>query len=251
MDAFSKGMERRAKDSNFLVKPLINSEYKRLLRYENLMFEYFENKTIISKQDREFIFHKNRKEISIVSNGVDIDYFKPTTTSEKFDIIFVGNLNYPPNISACLFIVNEILPLLPINSNVLLSGATPNQQVFNLASSKVLVRSWVEDIRTSYNVGKVFVAPMFTGTGLQNKLLEAMAMQLPCVTTSLVNNALNANTVNEVLLAQSPREFADVIIGLLSSDKKRVDLALNGRRFVEKTYSWNTFNEKLENIITS
>lgn len=250
MDAFSKGMERRIEHSNFLMKPFVRAEHKRLLRYENLMFEYFENKTIISEQDRGFIFHKNRKNIYIVSNGVDVDYFSLKSTQKIFDVVFVGNLNYPPNVNACLYIVNKILPLLSANTKVLLSGATPSQQVQNLASNQVEVRAWVEDIRESYASGEVFVAPMFTGTGLQNKLLEAMAMQLPCITTPLVNTALLAEDKKEVIIALDEHQFAEGIKALLSDEVKKDNLAINGREFVQENYSWDAFNQKLDNIIT-
>lgn len=252
MDALSKGMERREEKVNFWIKPFIKSEYKRLLRYENIIFDYFENKTIISDQDREYIFHKNRKEIHVIPNGVDVEYFRPQPQADKkYDLVFVGNLNYPPNIEACKFIANDILPLLSNTTKILFSGATPAKVVLALQSDNIEVKSWVDDIRESYSSGKIFVAPMFIGTGLQNKLLEAMAMNIPCITTSLVNNALRANKGSEVILAESGTSFAEAINELLQDNSKNDDLAKSGCSFVRKNYSWDTFNQKLEDIIVS
>ena len=251
MDAFSKGMGRRLNNAKWWERPFVKAEQKRLLRYENLMFDYFEHHTIISEQDRDLIFHKQRQQIHVVPNGVDVDYFTPQNIPKRYDIAFVGNLNYPPNILACQFLVQKVLPLLPGSTTLILSGATPHKDVLALEAENITVQGWVDDIRSVYSSAKLFIAPMLTGTGLQNKLLEAMSMQLPCVTTKLVNDALKATPDEHLKLAQSPEDFAAVIIELLNNSEKANVLAKNGQNFVKKEYSWQKFNKNLEDIIVS
>jgi polysaccharide biosynthesis protein PslH len=249
MDAFSKGMERRIQLSNPLLKPFVKAEFKRLLKYENLIFDYFEFKTIISEQDRELIYHKDRHQIEIVKNGVDMHYFSTSeNTSKIYDIAFVGNLNYPPNIYAAEFLVNTILPLLPHSTTLIIAGANPNKKILALQSQQVTIKPWVDDIRTIYNSSKIFVAPMFIGTGLQNKLLEAMAMQLPCVTTTLANNALKATPQKDILLANNANEYSQHILELLNNPSLYKSVSENGYQFVKNNYSWEAQNENLLHI---
>lgn len=251
MDAFSKGVERRIESAGVL-KPVFKVEYKRLVRFEHLLFEYFEGKTIISEADRDWIMHPKRKEIKVVPNGIDTSYFTPTDQQPTYDMVFVGNMSYPPNVEAAKVLVNEILPEVEKKKNgvkLLLAGATPSKQVLALAKSNVTITGWVEDIRTAYADGKVFVAPLKIGTGLQNKLLEAMAMEKACVTTTLVNGALKANPENEARICDSNQEFVNAILELLEQKEMRNDLGVNARKFVVSNYSWSFSVKLLEEII--
>jgi polysaccharide biosynthesis protein PslH len=251
-DAFSKGMDRRAAQSFGLKRWFFKAESKRLLRYENIVFEYFDFKCIISKQDRDLIYHEKRKEIAIIPNGVDFEFFKPKLIDKKFDLCFVGNMSYAPNINSTIFLVKEVLPLLLKKNpgiHLLISGANPVDEILKLSSSNVTVRGWVDDIRDSYAESKIFVAPMFLGTGLQNKLLEAMAMKIPCVTSKLANNALGAIAGEHLLIAKTPEEYAIAIFDLLNNPEKAALISDNGRKFVESNYSWQKSTHLLEQLM--
>ena len=114
---------------------------------------------------------------------------------------------------------------------------------------RVTVTGFVDDIRECYASARIFAAPMQTGSGLQNKLLEAMAMGLPCVTTSIANDSLQATLDTEILVGDTAQEFATHIINLLRNDEQRNELAANGTVFVHKNYSWETAGEKLEEVL--
>ncbi len=94
----------------------------------------------------------------------------------------------------------------------------------------------------------MFVAPLFIGTGLQNKLLEAMASELPCITTPLVNNALGATPDKELLIASDATEFAAKINTLLLDETKSIELAKNAKSFIAENFSWEKQNEKILSI---
>ncbi|MEI8204289.1 MAG: glycosyltransferase [Bacteroidota bacterium] len=253
-DALSKGAERRIDNSNFFLKCILNIEHKRLLKYERIVFDRFANKIIISETDRDFIFHPQNKDIFVVPNGVDIDYFSAKPSVKKHSILFTGNMGYPPNIDASCFLAKEIFPKvmerIP-NANLLISGTQPAFQVVQLQNENVTVSGWVDDIKDSYSTSSVFVAPMLNGSGLQNKLLEAMAMNLPCVTTSLANNALGAKDGKQILIANTAQEFANCIIDLLLNREKANTIASEGHEFVKCNYNWDSINAKLEDIICS
>jgi sugar transferase (PEP-CTERM/EpsH1 system associated) len=251
-DAFAKGMERRIKDAPFFLKALFRAEYERLRQYEHIIFHYFEHHVIISEQDKKYIIHEENEQIEIIPNGVDLDYYKPLSYPKDYDLVFTGNMSYPPNINCAQYIVQDIMPLVWAkrpNTNFLISGTSPTKEVLALASTKVVVSGWVEDIRISYARSKVFVAPMKIGTGLQNKLLEAMAMKIPCVTSPLANAPLGALEGNEILVGHNKEELANLILSLLNDDKLCKTIGEQGRIFVENKYSWNTHNKKLAEII--
>ena len=102
----------------------------------------------------------------------------------------------------------------------------------------VTVSGWVDDIRLSYCKGKVFVAPLFIGTGLQNKLLEAMSLSIPCITTSLVNNALGAKENKHLLIADTLETFCEKIRYLLDNQESAKEIALQGKEFIREKYNW-------------
>ncbi|MPM68223.1 hypothetical protein SDC9_115154 [bioreactor metagenome] len=251
-DVFSQGMLRRAEKSNFLFKKIFMTEYYRLQRYERNLFSWFDHKIIISKYDRDYIAHPQKEEITIIPNGVDHDFFRPQLSEKKYDLVFTGNMNYPPNISAAEYIVYQILPIvqkvLP-NTTALISGVTPHARVRALQGHNVTVTGWVEDIRTSYSSAKIFIAPMLIGTGLQNKLLEAMAMKLPCISSKLANKSLCAKPNDEIITCQTPQEYADAVVYLLQNQEDADKLADNGHRFVKQQYNWELTVETMEQVM--
>ena len=127
--------------------------------------------------------------------------------------------------------------------------AEPDKKVLQLASENVEVTGWVKDITTYYAAAKIFVAPMQIGTGLQNKLLEAMAMKLPCVTSQLANNALGAEHQNSILIGNQPEEYYEHIISLLENKNLYNDIATSGYDFVKKNYTWEGTKQKLNELI--
>ena len=111
-DVFSKGVERRIHTDPFYLRPVLKLEYKRLLKYEEEIFNYFDQKTIISIPDRNLIPHPDHNKISIILNGVDYNFFKPMELEKEWDIVFTGNMAYAPNVNAAIYLAQKGLPLL-------------------------------------------------------------------------------------------------------------------------------------------
>lgn len=253
-DVFSKGMQRRAEVSSWFLKPLFLLEYKRLLKYEKKIFDIFDNKLIISEPDRDLIPHPKKNNIVIIPNGIDTEYFKPVKTTIEFDILFTGNMSYMPNVIAAEMLALEIIPLLHIKNHdikLLLAGANPASRVKALKSDKIFISGWVDDIRECYNKSSIFVAPMIIGTGLQNKLLEAMAMGLPCITTPLANKALGAKENFEILVSNTPKEFAKNIIELINNVEYSNKISKAGQAYVINKYRWDVQANIIQEILIS
>lgn len=245
-DAFSAGIERRISAQPFYSRWLFKLEAKRLRSYEGRLFDFFDLKTMISEQDKQLILHPQMKEIKCIPNGIDPSFFKEIPGNQSYDFVFVGNMSYPPNIEAVAYIEEFILPKFP-ESKLLISGANPSQKVKRIAESsgQVELTGWVDDIRTSYAKGHIFLAPMMIGTGMQNKLLEAMAMGIPCVTTSLANNAIQGTHQQEIMVAETPEEFVKAIQELNENTDLYNSLKENARKFVSERYSWKITTGKL------
>lgn len=254
MDALARGMERRIDNAPFYLKPFLKIETTRLKRYEHFILNDFDNTTIISEQDRDLIVNIKNDSIQIVKNGVDYSMFKHRQEEKKYDLIFTGNMAYPPNIDCAVFLANEVMPLVWNTHpyvNLAIVGATPDSKVIALKSEKIIVTGWVEDMSEYYAASKIFIAPMQIGTGLQNKLLEAMAMKLPCVTSSLANNALGAVHNKSALIGENYNDYAKYIVSLIENKDLCNSIAENGFEFVKQNYTWEGTTLILENLMTS
>lgn len=249
-DALSMNTERRMD----LTRPglwhwVLHLEFKLLRSSEYNAFKIFDDLVIISESDSDAIPHKKSGNIKIIPNGVDVDYFVPQKCEKLYDIVFCGNMQYTPNVNACQYLIKQVMPLvwkeMP-DTKVLLAGTSPKASVKSLKSDNVVVSGWVDDIRTSYASSKIFVAPMQMGSGLQNKLLEAMSMGIPCVTTPIASEPLGSN---EVLVGSNATELAQHILTLLRDEQLRDTMSKNGRAFVEQHYSWDVYGEQLEQIL--
>jgi len=253
-DIFSYGMKRRADIASFVTRPIFNMEYRRLKRYEAAVFDDFDVKTIISAPDRALFPHEKRDEILIVPNGVDHDYFTPMEREKQYDLVFTGNMSYPPNVNAVEYLADEIMPIvwktLP-ETKLYIAGATPDPKVKKAASDKIIVSGWLDDIRDAYAQSCVFIAPMRIGTGLQNKLLEAMSMRLPAITSPLANASLGAKPNEEILIGSNAQEMAKNILTLLNDAQKAKQIAQAGFDFTNRVYDWGKATEKLEAAMTA
>ena len=251
-DVFSMGMKRRAEIAGILTKPFFEMEYNRLRKYENKVFDEFDVKTIISEPDRENIDHPEKDKILIVPNGVDHEYYKPQEREKIYDIVFTGNMGYAPNVNAVEFLAYEIMPKvwekIP-SAKLYIAGAQPDMKVKKTACENIIVSGWIDDMRDAYAQSRIFIAPMRIGTGLQNKLLEAMSMKIPCITTALANGSLHAENGKEILVDNNSSELAADIVFMLQRPDKAAEIAEEGYNFVNRVYDWSAATKIMEDVM--
>lgn len=239
MDCFGIGMKRRSAVAGWFSSLIYSIEAERMVRYEERVANQFNHLVIISEQDKNQFTFPKAKSIHVLSNGISEAFFQYSGGAEKkYDLVFVGNMSYLPNVESAEYLVQEILPLCKKNTQLLIAGINPASRVLRLASENVTVSGWVEDIRSAYASAYVFVAPMWSGTGQQNKILEAMAMGIPCITTKAVNNAIAASDGNEVIIAETATEFAKAIDHLLNNKNVYETISKNSQRFVKYKFDW-------------
>lgn len=253
-DIISTEIERSMKYRSGLNKKIYSLELPRLRQYEKRLSAKFEESWVISEAEAKILRDLSPEaNVKIITNGVDLDCFKPRNRLEKKEsIIFVGNLQVAHNIDAVLFFYEKIFPHISYeypNIKFYIIGADPHQSIKNLAKDqRVVVTGFVENLNRYLNESLVFVAPLRFSAGIQNKILEAMSSCLPVVCTALANEGIKARNGEEILIADNPIEFANLVMHLIRNSEKRKSLGIAGRRFVETKFSWDHALARLSEI---
>ncbi len=241
MDAFSLGMIKRADRTRFPFNLLVKSEVRRLQRLENRVSYYYHGASIISKRDASALEGQLPYEIDIVPNGIDSSFSPDPTCEKDIDIVFVGNMGYYPNIRAVEYIAKEVMPAIwkkESGTKLYIVGTDPADSVRELQSERIVVTGRVESVTEYLNRSKLFLAPMFAGQGMQNKILEAMACEVPVVTTSLAAGAFDGVSDSGIQIGDNAIEIASKVLKLLEGESFRKELGLQGRKFIENGYRW-------------
>lgn len=221
------------------------------MQYERRVLSNFSHVTVLSPPDAEVLRHTlPRTPITAIPAGVNTTFFKPEGNSLETDIpsiVFTGNMSYFPNRDAALYFVQEIWPKIKLsvpNIKFFIVGRNPDNMVQSLSTdAQIIVTGEVDDIRPYLEQATVYVCPLRVGSGLKNKVLEAMAMQKPIVATTLSCDGINLTPGKDVLIGDRAETFASAVIELLRDKAKSQRLGANARRLAENVYSWNAMAE--------
>jgi glycosyltransferase involved in cell wall biosynthesis len=225
-------------------------------RYEKVHFSTVRHSIFISPVDQaEAQKNAPGSKMWVVPNGVDTDFFRSKGAVPKNDsLLFTGVMDYTPNVEAMTYFIHEILPLvrkrIP-NMSLTIAGRNPTTALRSLASRvpNITLTGFVEDIRPFFEEAAVCVVPIISGAGLKNKILEAWSMSKPVVATSFSCNGLDVVHGQNALIADTPQRFADAVVSLLLNPLQSKRLAEEGRRTIERSYSWESQAALLDKII--
>jgi sugar transferase (PEP-CTERM/EpsH1 system associated) len=190
-------------------------------------------------------FTMDRIPARVVSNGVDTTFFHPVSApaaGQRTNILFTGTLDYRPNIDAVQFFVRDVLPRVRAEiatAQFTAAGHRPVRRLLRSVRSAgdcVKIAGSVPDIRPYFAAAHVYVAPMRLGRGIQNKILEAMAMGVPVVATPLAVEGLAVDDGIHVLVAKGPEQFAAAVVALLRDADRCRELVENALRLVQRQY---------------
>ena len=252
-DSLGLNLSRRAAlDRNF-VRTLVKLEARRVRHYEVEIMNSFDWGTVAAPIDRDYLLKQDDSlKLSVVPMGVDLEHFQPSSSEYRPHILFTGTMNYFPNWDAVLYFHAEIFPLVQEahpETVFFVVGSAPPNRIRRLGNQKgVVVTGHVPETRPYFDNAAVFVSPMRAGSGLQVKNLEAMAMGVPVVTSSLGAMGLKARSGEELLVGDTPEAFAKHIIDLIESSDYRQIVGTAGRRLVEEKYSWDVLVQRLEGV---
>ena len=181
-DAFSLYWKRRESAAkNPFDRAFRGLEFSRLANYEKLMLPKFAQSLVCSTEDRDYLIDAGITNVDVLPNGVNLKSFSPQGSDAivKNRILFTGNMDYAPNVDAVQYFVNEIFPLIlekHPESQFVIAGQRPVKAVLDLASDRIEVTGFIENLASEYAKANVVVSPLRIGAGTQNKVLEALAM---------------------------------------------------------------------------
>jgi glycosyltransferase involved in cell wall biosynthesis len=245
-DAWHLNIDAAVAVESALKRPLLRAEARRVRRFEAEEFERFGRVVVVSEQDKAELEMLNRAlRITAIPNGVDTTFFSGNpAASVPGRIVFTGAMSYPPNIVAATFLARELLPRVRRarpNAHVVIVGRNPHRDVIELAAlDGVEVTGEVADVRPWLESARVFACPMLNGTGIKNKLLEAMAAELPCVVTPLALQGLDVTPGEHVLSGQSAGELAEHVLRVLGDDEVARRLGRAARAYVCAKHNWRS-----------
>ncbi|MDH5373264.1 MAG: glycosyltransferase family 4 protein, partial [Acidimicrobiia bacterium] len=192
--------------------------------------------------------------ISVIPNGVDFEAFdnRPHLPRQSDHLMFTGALDYAPNIAAARFLAQEVLPKIRErhpSARLSIVGRDPAVEVTDLDKRPgVSVVGPVDDMGDALSTASIYLCPMISGTGIKNKLLEALANGLPCVASELAVRGTRLKHGAELLIANTPDEIADASVRLLSDERLREELSEAGRRFVIANHTWMSVADQYSRI---
>jgi sugar transferase (PEP-CTERM/EpsH1 system associated) len=236
--------------SNPLWKAISWGEWRKMEAAERHFLRLADRVLAVSETDRDaFARFVESGKLSVIPTGVDVDYFQPTSVEETLNsLVFTGSMDWLPNEDAILYFVDAILPLIKRqfpDVSLEVVGRSPSRKLQGLAETEKSLRltGWVEDIRPFVARGSVCIVPLRIGGGTRLKIFEAMAMSKAIVSTSVGAEGLPVRHGEDILLADTPSDFAESVISLLRDANRRRCLGNAARTLVQENYSWGKVAE--------
>ena len=239
-------------------------QWQKLARYERRVLRAHHAVAAVSQMDADALQQiAPERKIFVVPNGVDTDEFAPQEDvagvqllpqltrdsagvqlphQQLFDLVFTGKMDYRPNIDAALWFAHDILPRVRAqipNARFVVVGQQPHARLAPLTNrADVVLTGWVQDVRPYIAGATLYVAPLRMGGGTRFKVLQAMSMAVPIVSTTLGCSGLAVQSGRDVLLADTPNDFADAIIRVARDESLRRQLGDHARQLAVARYDW-------------
>jgi glycosyltransferase involved in cell wall biosynthesis len=262
VDAQSRQKQQRyGIEPNPFKRLLYYLDYLMVLRYENKIYNAFEHLFLASAEDAAYTrrtCEKLRARIHVVSSGVDLDFYHPADENcnpGEPSIIFFGNLSTVVNEQAVLWFYKNVWLALKAevrNLKWYIVGTAPRDAVKKLSAEQdIVVTGYVDDYRPYIWDATVFISPLIMGTGMKNKVLQAMAMGKTVVATPLSIEGISAEHNKHLLVADDAESFKNAVLLLLNDRRLAVRLGAEARKMVEQNYPWQKIAENFIKVVAS
>jgi len=249
------------------VRSIARIEQKRTGAYESGILKRLSYVAVTSEHDRDAMvvlkrrgassttgsYELSDRGISVVPNGVDLEYFHPTQVEcRRYNVVFSGKMSYHANIATALYLRARVMPLIwqeQPDATLTIVGSSPPKAVQRMAEDpRVEVTGFVEDLRPYIQRAHVMLSPMVYSVGIQNKALEAMALGTPVVIAKQAADALSAQHGRDLFVAETPREFANFALRLMHDEQLYASMSRSGRAYVEQQHDWRMLTDSLSRL---
>lgn len=242
--------------SDPLRKLYFRLQARKMFAYESKVCRAVKHIVAVSAVDAELMQKLfGVSNVSEIPTGVDIEFFLPPPAAPHVaDLVFLGSMDWLPNIHGVRFFVNEVLPLIRRRRpgcSLVIAGRRPPEEITAMArtDSKIFVTGTVPDIRPYLWGSSVSIVPLYIGGGTRLKIYEAMAARIPVVSTSIGAEGLLVNPPENIYLADSPEEFAGRCLELLDDAAERSRMASAAWELVSNRFSWEQVTNRFERIL--
>lgn len=235
----------------------IANQAAKVERFERRCFKWADGATAVSESDARRLRALGLDyQVEVVENGVDLDYFHPQPAKvDENMLVFTGSMDWRPNQDAARYFVKDVLPMIKKHRKgieVVFVGRNPSRRTSALGRLEgVTITGTVDDVRPFIARAAAYVVPLRIGGGSRLKILEAMAMGKPVISTPIGAEGLRVKDRENIVISEDPRDFAEQVLRVLDDRSFRDRLAENGRRTVEKYYRWEELGRKLSDYICS
>jgi glycosyltransferase involved in cell wall biosynthesis len=242
---------------NLLEKAYLNLQARRMFDYERSVCRGARHVIAVSREDARLmqeIF--DLKNVSSIPTGVDVERFTPARESPRGDLVFVGSMDWLPNIDGMRFFCEEILPLIRRKRpacRLTIVGREPSREIRALAERDLLidVTGTVADVRPYLWKSAVSIVPLRIGGGTRMKIYEAMAARIPVVSTTVGAEGLDIHPPDDILIADSAADFAAQCLELLENASARARQADLAWKLVAENFGWDSIARQFESILES
>jgi sugar transferase (PEP-CTERM/EpsH1 system associated) len=231
-------------------------EWPKLQRYELNVCRQVDRVLVVSNEDAMTLrkLAPDLHNITVVPIGVDGDYFQPQPHfPDPKTLLSIGTMYWPPNVDSMIWFYDTVYPQIKAevpDVQLKIVGADPVEKIVRLGreDKSVEVTGYVDDVRTTTADCAAFIVPLHSGSGMRVKILNAMSMALPVVSTTVGAEGIAATHNKNILVADTPDAFARACLKLLQDPARGTEIGEAARQLVEETYSWHAVGEELLNI---
>lgn len=260
-------VERMQHSVPWFLKPVTRIEAGRVKRYEGILTREFDYTLAVTEIDRQYLLEAVQKmddsaavacaeKIRVIPISIDTQLLQPIHRKPgSKNILTLGTLHYPPNADGIRWFIQEVFPRIRREEpqvNLVIVGKNPPRDFIHFAAENpqnVKVTGYVPDLKPYLEDAALLVIPVRAGSGMRVRILEALAEGMPIVTTTIGLEGIEAVPGEDLLVADTPTDFAEAVLNLLQNTALQEKLAHNSRRLAEARYDWRVVLKKLDEVI--
>jgi glycosyltransferase involved in cell wall biosynthesis len=253
--AFSLYQLRYRYERNIFEKMKLLLSMLPFKKWESKMASLFDMVITVSEHDKKLLLSRMHKvDVRVVANGVNTKINQPfSREARRENILFIGAMDYEPNVDAILYFCNEIFDLIKKsrpNCNLIIVGRSPTEKIIRLGNRPgIIIAGEVKEVKPFYEKSLVAIVPLRSGGGTRLKILEAMALGTPVVSTSIGCEGLEVKNGENILVADIPSDFSQMVISLITDVALWKCISLKARALVEETYDWEKISSGYHDIL--